>query len=173
MKVRENLGAGRPFKPVIADVKHNQEHISNDEKVKVLVTEMHKMIRQILQNQNQKYNELDNSESIAKHSVKQIGNNLNNVEPWIVSGEEFGIQDPNLSNNYFLSKLKSNEDKKQQFMLVSSDSIESSSEDVFQDKLDKLIATIERIKRNPILKGQSQQFSPSPQFDPDGSRRHK
>ena len=172
MKVRENLGAGRPFNPVIADVKRNQEHISNDEKVKVLVTEMHEMIRQILQNQNQKYNELDNSESIAKKSVKQTGNNLNNVEPWIVSGE-FGIQDPNLSNNYFLSKVNSNEDKKNQFMLVRSNSNESSSEDIFQDKLNKLIATIERIKRNPILKGQEQQFSPSPQFDPDGSRRHK
>ena len=41
----------------------------------------------------------------------------------------------------------------------------SSSEDKFSSKLEKLIASIEIIKSNPIWKKSEQKFVPSPRFD--------
>ena len=51
--------------------------------------------------------------------------------------------------------------------LLHTDQIESSNEDTFLHKLEELVATIERIKRNPVWKEQKQTFSLSPKFDPN------
>ena len=63
------------------------------------------------------------------------------------------------------SLMLTNERNNPHLAPVNSDPVESSSEDPFLDKLDELIATIERIKRNPVWKEQQQEFSPSLKFD--------
>ena len=78
---------------------------------------------------------------------------------WTNLEEKEGILNTEIT---YSSPMFKNERNNPSLALVNS---ESSSEDPFLDKLDALLATIERIKRNPVWKEQQLEFSPSLKLD--------
>ena len=159
------LDSARPsnHRPLIANSEqnlsesHSGKHI-NDAEVQALVTEMHEMIHQILQNQELKDKipeEKQTSANVASTTVKGTEKYWKHLEEKERLNAE--ISHPSL--------MLTNERNNPHLAPVNSDPVESSSEDPFLDKLDELIATIERIKRNPVWKEQQQESSTSVKFD--------
>ena len=127
----------------------------DDEEVKALVTEMHEMIHKILQNQKLKDNIPEEKKTSANLDIYRSA-----------SGTE----------DYTDVKKQEHEGKDNSYPAVvfertnpalHTDQVESSSEETFVHKLAELIATIERITRNPVWMEHQQTFSPSPTFDPN------
>ena len=150
-------------RPIIANSEHNlseahSDKLINGAEVQALVTEMHEMIHQILQNQ-----ELKDKIPEEKQTFANAGSSMvKGTEKYWKHLEEKERLKTEISHP---SLMLRNERNNLYLAPVNSDPVESSSEDPFLDKLDELIATIERIKRNPVWKEQQQEFSPSLKFD--------
>ena len=150
---------------------HAENHINNDAVVS-MVTEMHEMIHQILKKQK-----IEEKITEEKQHYVTLGNNnagdynrysIQRFTPTGGIGQDLRInedqdyQEIDHINPIPISKFKRNQ---QHFEPVSNNPINSSTDDPFLSKLEELIATIERIKRNPVWKEQEQVFVPSPRFD--------
>ena len=148
-------------RPIIAQSEQNISEsgkLIDDDEVQVLVTEMHEMIHQILQNQ-----ELKDKIPEEKQTSANVGSTtVKGTEKYWKHLEEKERLNTEISHP---SLMLTNERNNPHLAPVNSDPVESSSEDPFLNKLDELIATIERIKRNPVWKQQQHEFSPSIQFD--------
>jgi hypothetical protein len=159
------LASARPsdHRPMIANSEHNisekhSDKLINAAEVKVLVTEMHEMIHQILQKQ-----ELKDKIRKEKQTFVNVGSTTvkGSEKYWKHQKEKDRLNTETSHHSLMLRNERTNP----HLAPVNSDPVESSLEDPFLDKLAELIATIERIKRNPVWKEQQQEFSTSLKFD--------
>jgi len=134
----------------LSNINDNLLTRANDKTVKVLVTEMHEMIHQLLLAQNLMEFKHKKDESQDHVSVREI-------DEYNIDEEKTEFVNENGSATMY-------ENNNAHWTPLNYESTKLSYKDPIVARLDDLIATIERIKRNPVWKEHKQSVYPYQRF---------